>query len=304
MNDIIAKIKQYLADHPEISQENLAKQAGISGGALSSFLSGSYRGNKEAIAAKLEALLVADANRSRALEEIKAPEIVETTSMKTILYGMDYAQERNDIIVIHGSPGIGKTVTARTWAEENPSSIFITANPNLATKRCVMEEILTALRVRADGRCDKMHRAIVAALRNSNRPIIIDEAHFLRLETLETLRSIYDVTNVPMIFVSNSTIMDKITEKNKLVTGQFFSRSVKIQLDGEVPMADVKNIVCQNGIELDDDVLKELHRAANNVGALRLMTKLYLFALKIAHKTGECLCLSHIMQAEKVITIV
>ena len=117
-------------------------------------------------------------------------------------------------------------------------------------------------------------------------------------------RQIYDATGVPLILVSNPTIMDKITEKNKLITGQFFSRSVKIQLDETIPLEDVQGIVLQNGVELDEEALDELHRAANKTGALRLMTKLYLFALKMAHSAGEKLSIRHIQAAEQVITIV
>lgn len=304
MNTLIERVKKYIATHTDISQEKLAKQIGISGAALSGFLRSSYKGDQKAIADKLEALLAADESRSRAVSEIRSPEIVETNIMRQIKFGMDYARDRNDIIVIYGAPGIGKTITARDWVADNPTSIFITANPNLATKRCVMEEILEALRQRTDSRADRMHRSIVKALEKTNRPIIIDEAHFLRLEALETLRAIYDATGVPLILISNPTIMDRITEKNKLITGQFFSRSVKIQLNEAVPLEDVEAIVLQNGIELDEEALEELHRAANKTGALRLMTKLYLFALKMAHQAGEKLSLRHIQAAEQVITIV
>lgn len=303
MDNLIARIKQHLLENPEISQEKLAKRAGISGAALSNFLRKRYSGNTELVSEKLEAVLAADKNRSKALSEIKKPDIVETSIMRRILFGMDYAQTRNDIIVIYGAPGIGKTVTANYWAEENPSSIFITASPNLATKRCVMEEILSGLRQRVDGRADKMHRVIVNSLKDTNRPIIIDEAHFLRLEALETLRSIYDSTGIPLILVSNPTIMDKITEKNKLVTGQFFSRSVRIALEEKITREDVESIVCQDGAELSEESLQELHRAANKVGALRLMTKLYLFARKLAAGDEAELSLDYIQRAESVIAI-
>ena len=184
-NNLIERVRAYLAAHPEISQEKLAKQIDFSGSALSGFLHGTYKGDSQAIADKLEAVLAASESRSRAINEIKSPDIIETNIMRQIKFGMDYARDRNDIIVIYGAPGIGKTITARDWAADNPTSIFITANPNLATKRCVMEEILEALRQRTDSRADRMHRSIVKTLERTNRPIIIDEAHFLRLEAIE-----------------------------------------------------------------------------------------------------------------------
>ena len=100
MNSLIERVKKYLTTHTDISQEKLAKQIGISGAALSGVLRGSYKGDKKAIADKLEALLIADESRSRAINEIKAPEIIETNIMRQINFGMDYARDRNYIIVI------------------------------------------------------------------------------------------------------------------------------------------------------------------------------------------------------------
>ena len=42
--DVIRRVEDYLAAHEEVSREQFAKMAGISGGALSSFLKGKYQG--------------------------------------------------------------------------------------------------------------------------------------------------------------------------------------------------------------------------------------------------------------------
>ena len=89
MNNLIERVKKYLATHTDISQEKLAKQIGISGAALSGFLRGSYKGDQKAIAEKLEALLAADESRSRAISEIRSPEIIETNIMRQIKFGME-----------------------------------------------------------------------------------------------------------------------------------------------------------------------------------------------------------------------
>lgn len=298
---IIEKVNAYLDMHKEISQEKFAKMAGISGGSLSSFLAGKYHGRVENIAKKIMAVLGVEETRKEAVLTVKEPEMVETNIMKQMQFGLQYANDRNDVVVVYGSPGIGKTVTLNRWVNAHPSSIFFTASPNIVNKRDVMEEILEAINKKAEGRCSRMEKMIISLLKNTNRAIIIDEAHFLRLEALETLRRIYDATKCPLILVGNPAILEMITERNKSITGQFFSRAVRIALDMKVKMEDVKSIVLQNGVELDEDCLNELYKVANSIGAFRIMVKLFLFAWTIANQCKEAIAIEHIRSAKKVI---
>ncbi|WIW70633.1 AAA family ATPase [Anaerosinus gibii] len=298
---IIEKVNAYLDMHKEISQEKFAKMAGISGGSLSSFLANKYHGRVENVAKKIMAVLGIEETRKEAVFSVKEPERVVTAVMKEMWFGLQYANDRNDVIVIYGAPGIGKTVTINKWVAENPNSLFFTASPNIRSGRDVMEEILEALNKKAEGRNKSLEKNIIAILKNTNRPILIDEAHFLRLDGLETLRRIYDATKCPLVLVGNPAIMESITERNKTITGQFFSRAVRIALDMKVKMEDVKAIVLQNGVELDEDCLNELYKVANSIGAFRIMVKLFLFAWTIANQCKEAIAIEHIRSAKKVI---
>ena len=299
--DVIRRVEDYLAAHEEVSREQFAKMAGISGGALSSFLKGKYQGRVDVVAQKIAAVLETEESREGAVMTVKEPDIVETDVMQKMIFGFQYANDRNDIICIYGAPGIGKTVTVTRWVESHPNSIFFTASPNIHNGRDVMEEILEAIGKKQTGRNKALEKSIVQILKGSNRAIIIDEAHFLRLSALETLRRIHDITDVPLILVGNPAIMDIITEQNKTLTGQFFSRAVRIALDAKVPLEDVKKIVLQNGVEMDKDCLTELHRIARGTGALRVMTKLFLFAWMLANDAKRAIGMDDIIRARQVI---
>lgn len=285
----------------QASQTNLAKQAGISGAALSQFLTGKYPGNEENIANKIAPVLEASAARANSTTTVKEPDVVETAIMREIMFGLQYASDRNDTIVIYGAPGIGKTVAIEKYVRANPTVISFTASPNIRNGRDVMEELLEAMNKNVVGRNKLLEKAIINALDASNRMIIIDEAHFMRLSALETLRRICDATKCPLVLVGNPQIMEIITEKNKTITGQFFSRSVRFALDSEIQRQDVESIVQQNGLNLADSCLAELHKIANQIGALRVMTKLFLFAWTLATRKQENISLDHIMAAKKVI---
>ena len=299
--NVIRRVEDYLAAHKEVSREQFAKMAGISGGALSSFLKGRYAGRVDLVAQKIAAVLDTEESREGAVTAVKEPDIVETAVMQQMMFGLQYANDRNDIICIYGAPGIGKSVTVNKWVDGHPNSIFFTASPNIHNGRDVMEEILEAIGKKQTGRNKALEKSIVQILKGSNRAIIIDEAHFLRLSALETLRRIHDITEVPLILVGNPAIMDIITEQNKTLTGQFFSRAVRIALDAKVPLEDVKKIVLQNGVEMDKDCLTELHRIARGTGALRVMTKLFLFAWMLANDAKRAIGMDDIIRARQVI---
>lgn len=301
MNQVRERVNQYLASSEEISQEGLARMAGVSGAALSQFLTGSYQGRNENIAKKVMAVLQTEEKRQTAVITVKEPDIVETAIMREIRFGMQYASERNDVIVVYGPPGIGKTVTMKLYASNNPSTVYITASPNIANSVEIMDEILEALGKKADGGKRMKQKALISALSKTNRMIIIDEAQFLTLKGMETLRTIYDATKCPLVLCGNPKIMEMITDRNKTVTGQFFSRAVRIALENKVTMEDVKKIVHQNGIELASDCLQELFKVANMIGALRVMTKLFLFAWTIANSQKNPISMESIQAAKKVI---
>lgn len=298
---IAERVRQYIEGHEGMSQEKFAKLAGMSGGTLSMFLKNQCKGNVERTAKRILAVLEAEENRDFAQTTVREPEIVRTSVMAKIWTGLLYANSRNDIIVIYGYPGLGKTCALKKWANEHASSLFITASPNIKTGRDIMEEILEAMSRKAEGRNKLLEKNIIRALRGTNRAIIIDEAHFLWLDGLETLRRIYDATQCPVILAGNNKIMDMITERNKSITGQFFSRAVRIALEPKIEMEDVEKIVLQNGVDLDDECLEELYRVANEIGSLRVMTKLFLFAWTLANDEESPITIEHIRQAKGVI---
>ena len=130
INQVRDRANTFLASG-EISQGALAKQAGISGASLSAFLTDTYQGSNENVARKLLPVLEASKAREAAVVSVKEPEIIETEVMREIRFGLQYASDRNDVIVIYGAPGIGKTVTLESYVKTNPTALFMTASPNI-----------------------------------------------------------------------------------------------------------------------------------------------------------------------------
>ena len=130
ISDVRNRTNTFLATG-ETSQGALAKQVGISGGSLSAFLADNYNGSNENIARKLLPVLESRKAREVAVLAVKEPEIIETGVMREMRFGLQYASDRNDVIVIYGAPGVGKTVTLESYIKTNPAALFMTGSPNI-----------------------------------------------------------------------------------------------------------------------------------------------------------------------------
>lgn len=103
--------------------------------------------------------------REVAVLAVKEPEIIETGVMREMRFGLQYASDRNDVIVIYGAPGIGKTVTIENFVKLNPSAIFFTASPNIRSGRDIMEELLEAIGKKTQGRNKFLKKSIISNLK-------------------------------------------------------------------------------------------------------------------------------------------
>ena len=75
----------------------------------------------------------------------------------------------------------------------------------------------------------------------------------------------------------------------------------RIALDTKVSLAEVKAIVLQNGVKLNDDCINEFYRVATGVGALRVMTKMLMFAWSMANNLHHAIGIDDVMKARRVI---
>lgn len=216
------KLREYMEATGE-SQSVLAKRIGISGAALSQYLSGRYP-TPEALEPKFEEFFsMAKAKAAAAVVGIR-PTFVPTYISDEVMGAINYCHVQKSFGVVYGDAGIGKTVSVHKYAEDHTEVVLVTAAAMLSKPMQLLKEIARKLRIGDMKRQDDLYCEIVEKLYGSEKCLIIDEANRLPYSTLEMVRDIHDNSGIAVILVGNYEVYTKMTGKGEAAFAQLFSR--------------------------------------------------------------------------------
>lgn len=160
----------------------------------------------------------------------------------------------------HGPSGFGKT-TATTYLFNQVNGIYVRA---MATDSAssLMGRIVGELGSSGMWRINKMVDFTIEQMSMYERPLFIDEADYLMSDVrmLETVRDLYDNTEVPVILVGMDQIARRISSRK-----QFFNRISEwvefrpADLDDVMTMADS---LLDDGINVEPELLDELRKSS------------------------------------------
>lgn len=211
-------VKEYIAKTGK-TQAAVAQELGISSGALSSFISGSYK-TPHTIVPKVRNLMEISEKKKISLSD---PPFVETSVSKMVKNAIKYSHIRGKISVVYGDAGIGKTQAFRSYLRENNLAIGITISPTYASITGVNELLAEQLGVR-ERVARKITNEIVSRLRGSGRVIIIDEAQHLTVRALNHIRCLADEAEIGVCLIGNEEVYSKLKGSGKADFAQLFSR--------------------------------------------------------------------------------
>lgn len=256
-------IKNYI-EKTEKKQAQVAQELGISAGALSAFLSGSYKA-PHTIISKIENLADISTRKKAAP---RAPKFKETNISRMVCQAIKYSHLQGKISVVYGDAGIGKTEAYKNYLENNTLAIGITISPTYASITGVNELIADQLGVR-ERVSRKQTAEIVNKLRNSGRVLIIDEAQHLTVRALNHLRCISDESGAGICFIGNDEVYTKMKGTGKADFAQLFSRigMRKPVFVGNITKGDVQSVF--GDIVTDEDAVEILYRICRTNYGLR-----------------------------------
>lgn len=178
------------------SQTQVARAIGKSTAVINQYLQGKYAGDVPAIDALARSFINREVEKEKS-QKITARFVPTVTSRK----GMDvirYAHLDGDLNVIYGAAGLGKTMILREYAAQHRDALLIEADPGY-TARVVLEELCGLLGISKRGNMHELSEACIAALRDSGRLLMVDEAENLPYRALETLRRIHDKSGIGLV---------------------------------------------------------------------------------------------------------
>lgn len=273
MEDLRAQIRA-LKDEG-MSWSALAKESAIPQGTFSPWLDDKYTGDNGNVALRVRQYLQKRSDRS----EIRGrapdvPKFIETPTATVILRRVKYAHALNDLAMIAGGPGVGKTASFIQYRDTTPQVVMITGSPAISGVQPVLRELVDALRIdEGRGTPQALSRAVCDKLSDTQHCVIVDESQHLSDKAIEELRSIHDRTGVAMVLGGNEELYARFAgTSDRAIHAQVRSRiGTKITVlkpaDEDVrALADAWNLK-------DDDAVKTLLEIASTPGALRGVTK-------------------------------
>lgn len=201
--DTINALSQFM-EQAHKSQRQISKETGLSTSVISQFLEGTYTGNNEKVAQIIEQYLTISKERLNSVQISTFYE--ELFNTQEVLFACSYAHMRNDITLVSGDAGAGKTMALEHYKEHNAGVVMVTADSCTSSATAVLSMIAEAIDKKINGNRSMLMRELVTQLKGTSRLIIIDEADHLTLQALQAVRNLNDQAKVGIVLSGNDKI--------------------------------------------------------------------------------------------------
>lgn len=261
------KLRAFI-DETGKSASAVAKGIGRSPAALSQYLNFSYKGDVAKLEVAIENWLARQAERQE--RNVKPQtDFIQTSIARKVFELADYCLIENEIGVIYGPAGLGKTFAVKEFNRQNPATILIEADLGY-TAKVLFQELHKAVGLDGHGQIHSLFEDIVAKLKGSDRMIIVDEAEHLPYRALELLRRIYDKAGVGILLIGMPVLIGNLRGKR----GEYAQLFSRVGVKGVLQVLDPSDteLFVKNALPDSNGVYKTFHSVAN--GNTRVLTKL------------------------------
>jgi len=212
--ELRARLEIYRDEH-QLTNGELGRELGKDATAVSKYLNSKPEGNVEALESTAEDVL----KNARRKKKMADTTTLVTDQVRRICGDMDIIRKTNDVGLIHGPAGVGKSIAWAHYLAQYTSVIGVTLSrgegSSHAVERLVFSSIETARWKGDSPRID----FIRSKLTGSNRLLAIDNAHRLTASGIEWLFDLHDQTRLPVALLGNPELLDEIKKND-----QHFSR--------------------------------------------------------------------------------
>jgi len=300
LSELVGRFRDRLTRH-HVRMADACRQIGYSKAVLSEFLNEKYKGDIDKVAAAVTRWLAREAMR----DEGKRPKgYVELRIAEETRVIVRMAYRHGAMAAIVAPSGCGKTFLAKVLAAEL-NGVYIAVNHTFTPLQFLMAlAIELGWATTKKGGKAELHRFIVAALKGTNRPLFIDEAHILG-KAINFVRGIHDEAETSIILLGTAEILEFIDDRGH-GAGQFSSRTIHYNAieksrgmsdpsDGAKAAAqclfsidEIKAFFAGREIRLDKESLMLAWQLANlpGFGSLRLIERAAAVVFDIAPDTA------------------
>lgn len=195
------------------SQKQIAKEAALSTSVISQFLNGTYSGNNDEVSETLLKYLEIARQRAAGTKHVKFFSGLKNT--EEVLFACRYAHIHNDIALVYGDAGAGKTTALEQYAGDSIGVVMVTANSCTSSAASILQLISRRIGKPVSGRKEALMFTLVNYFRDTGRLIIIDEADHLTLSALQAVRNLNDEAHIGIVLAGNTRIYRQMVQGSR-----------------------------------------------------------------------------------------
>lgn len=272
-----------IIDSLGINQSSLAKAIGMSPSVISHYMKNTYKGDVEALEARIREYLSLEKERQASLDP-KSGQIVQTKAYKEINALLRNTVRDREMTLIVGKSGTGKTTSLREYHRLHPTSILIEADHGY-TARALFVELCEKLGLPTKGNLHDLLTRVVAKLQGSGRLILVDEAEHLPYRALELIRRIHDKAEVGVALVGMERLKANLQgDPNHFA--QLYSRIGSYRKIEGLSLPDVSAmVVARLGQQVSDDTLASLAKACRSNA--RTLVKILRWCVELSRMNND-----------------
>jgi DNA transposition AAA+ family ATPase len=275
-------LERYQERH-NLTLSEVARELGTNTTQVSKYLNGKPEGDVQ----KLEST-ICDILKNESRRHASASDLFETDISRKMNGALEIIRETNDVAVVSGPAGIGKTSALCLYVRENPSAILVTATTWQRNAKDVEGMLVNAISMRGYKANIKRVVLLLEKLEKSNRLIIVDNAHKLMTSGMGWLYDFHDATDCPIALVGNPSIETLI--KSVKESDQWTSRTLqhtRLAVKAGKIQKVAERIASQFiGEAVAAELAPQLVTIAEHQGHFRSVKKRALLARKIQENTG------------------
>jgi hypothetical protein len=264
-----------------VTAKRIAGMVNRSAAAVTSYIDQSYQGDLAAIERDVARLLKQKENTDFSAS---ASSFVKTSVAVAIFELLFFCYQRAKFGVIFAPSGIGKTEPLRQFKKTNDGVLLASANISTRFPGTVLRLIARhSGGIPRQNSISDLLSTLCDRLKRSYRLLIIDEAHFLKWESLEAIRSIYDISGVGVILCGQERLYSQMvgTEGSGFLYDQLFSRIAIRRCNFKVKKNDVRALAEVRYPNIGEDCVEYLYQVARGKGHFRIMLSVLDIALEL-----------------------
>jgi len=272
-----ARLQEYREAGRErpLTMAEVGQELGVSSTTVNKYLAGKPEGD----VVRLERL-VADMLKAASKRQRSDVPFFPTNVTTKIWATCELIRKTNDVGLISGPAGIGKSVAIAEYAKKNATTVAISVPRWQRSDAGVCGLLFDECDTTSWDHCTPRAQYLVERLRRSNRLVIIDNAQRMTLSAREWIFDFHDKTGVPIALVGNPEVLVAIRKND-----QHFSRigiRQEIAVDQKHVAAYAKQMVDALVTEAQAGLYDLASAVAEQRGHLRALRKQLLLMIDLA----------------------